>query len=352
MRPAVLTTIAVGAGLLGCAAVWGCGGDDDGAPGEDVVARVGETEITKADFERALRFAAGRANDPRDFAACAAAKQRQGDGKDMAEAQLVEQCKAEYAQLKRIVMDYLIKAEWTRQEAEARDVALSDAEIGQAVAQARQGGFLDSERLKDAGVTEQQVLVRIRQNRLQLKLTEQITAPSREISSEEIADYYRVNRTELAVPNRRDIRIVITRARARALAAKAALENGRSWETVAREYSVHLLSRASGGRITNARKGESDEGLGAAIFRAGKGQLTGPVRDDDTWAVFVVDKIKPAYQPTLAQARDEVRDRLRSGRERRALEAYTERYRAATTCAPGFRIPACKNGPPGEEPSA
>jgi foldase protein PrsA len=351
MRAAVLTTIAVGAGLLGCAAGSGCGGGDDGAVGDDAVAQVGETEITKADFEGALRFAAGRSGDPRDFAACAAAKERQGDGRGAAEAQLVEQCKAEYAQLKRLVMDYLIKAEWTRQEAEARDVALSDAEIEQAVAQARQGGFLDSDRLKNAGVTEQQVLLRIRQNRLQLKLTEQITAPSKEISPDEVADYYRQNRAGLAVPDRRDIHVVITRARARAMAARMALENGRSWESVAREYSVHLLSRGSGGRITNVRKGDGDgdAGLGAAIFGARKGELTGPVRDDETWVVFVVDKIKPAYQPTLAQARDEIMDRLRSARQRRALEAYANRYRAATTCAAGFRIPACKNGP---EPSA
>ena len=81
----------------------------------------------------------------------------------------------------------------------------------------------------------------------------------------------------------------------------------------------------------------------------------GPVKDDDSWGVFVVDRIKRAYQPTLEQARDEIIERLRSTRKNRALLAFAEEYRDKTTCAPGFRVSVCKNGPkrrPESQPSA
>jgi foldase protein PrsA len=322
----------------------GCGGDDDLS--DDAVAQVGDSMITKADYEEALRFATGRGDDPRDYSACVAAKERsmpEAGGTPSDEAELERQCRREYTQIKRNVMDYLIKAEWTRMEADERDISLPDAQVQQAFDEAQQGGFLSEEALRRAGVSESEMLGRVRHNQLQMRVREHLTEEARNISSQEIADYYRVNDTEFLVPDRRDLRIVITRTRAKAVAAREALESGRSWERVAAEFSVHI-SRSQGGKVTDALRGSKRKvGLGAAIFGAQPGKLMGPVQDDDGWAVFVVDEIKPAYQPTLEQARAEVTERLQAAREKQALDAFTRKYRKRTTCAPGFVVAACEN---------
>jgi foldase protein PrsA len=349
------TMLAIGVGLLGSAAAFGCGGSEDGLP-QDTVAEVGDAMITKSDFERALRFATGRGNDPRDRPACVAAKQqestRDADGKPLDEAELEKQCKAEYEQIKSNVMDYLIKREWTRQEAQARGIVLTDAQIRNVVDKAEQSGLFDTETLRRAGIGERELLARVRHNQLHAKVTEQVTERSRKVSTRDIASYYRQKKTEFAVPDQREMRIVITRTRARAEAARTALDAGRSWESVAKQHSTHI-SRKRGGRITAEWKGENKAGLGAAIFRAKRGELIGPVKDDLTWAVFVVDEIKPSYQPTLEQTRDEIRDLLASRQRQQALAAFTESYRAKTTCAPGYTVPACKNGPKqSEDPSS
>ena len=349
MRVLVLMMLSVGAALLGSAAASGCGGSDCGSDGlpDDAVAQVGGTAITKADFDKALKLATGRGDDPRDYAACVAAKQQPTSeigGAQQTDAQLEKQCRDEFEAIKNNVMDYLIRAEWTRKEAEARGIVVDDAEVDRAVDKAR-GSLLDKETLTKAGVSEGQLIVRIRQNLLQTRVMEQVTAQARKLLTQDIQNYYRRNREQLVVPDRRDLRIVITRTKAKAEAARAALEAGRSWKSVAREYSLHF-SRNQGGRVTDARRGSNRKvGLGAAIFGARTGELTGPVMDDDTWAVFVVDKIKPSYQPTIEQARDEIRERLQSPREKQALEAYTKKYRDETSCAAGFKVPACKNGP-------
>jgi foldase protein PrsA len=354
MRSLVPAILVVGAGLLGSAAVSGCGGSD-GLAG-DAVAEVGGEVITKSDFERALRFATGQGEDPRDYAACVAAKQQAADGAggtQAAEAELEKRCRAEWEQVKSNVIDTLIKAEWTRQEAEARGIVLADAEVERVVDKAVQGGLFDRETLSRAGIDERELFARVRQNQLHAKVTERITGQARQVAAQDIAEYYRQNKRELIVPDRREMRIVITRTRARAEAAREALDAGRSWKSVAREYSLHF-SRKEGGRITAEWTREDKAGLGAAIFRASRGVLVGPVRDDETWAVFVVESIKPSYQPTLAQARDEITEHLQSKREKQALAAYTEKYRDKTTCASGYIVPACKNGPehPEEQPSA
>jgi foldase protein PrsA len=345
MRSLVQAMLVVAAGLLGAAAIAACGGSD--GLEDDAVAEVGGTVITKSDFESALRFATGRDSDPRDYAACVAGKQEPGSGagaKQPAEAELERQCRQEYQQIKTSVMDYLIKAEWTRQEAKARGIVVDDAEVEQVVAKAEQSGVFDMESMRRAGISEGELFARVRQNQLKVKLTRQMTEQATKVPTEQIADYYRRNKNELVIPDRREMRIVIASSRARAEAARAALDAGRSWNSVAKQYSRHFSSNR-GGRITAEWKGEDNAGLGAAIFRARKGELIGPVMDDGTWAVFVVNEITPSHLPTLEQARGEITEHLKSTREKQALEAYRTKYRDETTCAPGFEVAACKNGP-------
>jgi foldase protein PrsA len=350
----VLRLLAVCACTVGSAALPGCGGDE-GLP-DKAVAEIGDAVITRSDFEGALRFATGRDDDPRNYAACIEAKRQDArgtGGTPVADAELEQRCRQEYEKVKRTVMDHLIKAEWTRQEAQARGISLTNAQVERAMDQAKASGLFGSDVLAKAGISESELLARVRENQLQAKVTEQVTAQAKKVSSQEVADYYRRHKEDLVVPDRRDMRIVITRSRAKAQAARAALDKGRSWSSVAKEYSVHF-SRHDGGKITAEWTRRNRVGLGATIFRAKKGELTGPVSDGATWAVFVVNEIKPSYLPPLDQARGDITRRLQSIRAKRALDAYAEKYRQVTTCAPAFRVAACQNAPerPDDEPRA
>ena len=298
---------------LGGAVVVGCGDSDDEFP-EGAVAKVGEAVITESDFERARKLASDRTK-PRDEGAKARA------------------------------MESLIKAEWMRQEAEARHITVTDAEVQEAVDQGRKTGFLSQENLNRAGLTLQQLLPTIRRGQLEINVTAELTESSRRVSAQDIADYYRHNKAKLIVEERRDIRLVIATTRAGADAARAALGDGQSWKVVARKYSVHDASRKNGGKVADVRKGSEQTGLVETIFRARKGALVGPVKEAKYWAVFVVEKIKPPFQATLEQARDEIKQLLRTRRRQRALAAFERKYRAKTTCAPGYRVPRCNNGP-------
>jgi parvulin-like peptidyl-prolyl isomerase len=340
MRPIVLPIVAAAA-LAGIAP--GCGGDGDGLP-DDAVAKVGDAVVTKADYEAALRFAAGRDNDPRDYAACAEAKRQAAgdDGNPPGKAELEAQCREEYEQIKSNVMDYLLKAEWTRQEADARGIVVTDARVEKVLDRAQQFGLLDPDAARSAGISEEDLLGRVRYNQLHAQVSQQMRDEA-EVSDEDIADYYRRNKSKFVVPYRRRARIVITRTRARAQAAKAELSGGRSWASVSREYSVHF-SRNDGGRISATWKRPDRAGFGAALFQAPTGELTGPVQKGDTWAVFSAARLERSRQATLDQVRAEITRRLQPKREKQALVAYTKRYRDKTTCAPGFKVAACKNG--------
>jgi parvulin-like peptidyl-prolyl isomerase len=345
MKPIVLSLLAGAAGLVSAASAIGCGGSEESLP-EDAVAAVGGTVITKADYERALRFATGSTNDPRDYAACVAAKRKSAgaSGSQPGGAQLEARCREEYEQIKTDVMDYLIKAEWTRQEAEARGIALSDAQVEQVVERAQGVGLLQPEALESAGVSENEVFARVRYNQLDARITAEMRAETSEVSAPDVAAYYQRTKADRVVPFRRKARIVIAKTRARAQAARDALVAGRSWDSVAKEYSLHI-SRSYGGKITAEWEHPDKAGLGAALFRAKAGALTGPVQDHDNWAIFEAAEMERSYRPTLEESRDEIVKQLHARREKQARAAYAAKYRDQTTCAPGFEIPACENGP-------
>lgn len=303
----LLCLVALGAGV-----VAGCGDDDDGGLPTDAVATVGDAVITKSDFERARKLSADPSNP-------------QGDDS------------------KARAMESLIKAEWIRQEAEARHLTLTDSELQQAVDQGKKSGFLSQENLEKAGLTLQELMPTIRSGQLELKLNKQL-AGGESVSAEDVADYYRQNKAKLIVSERRDLRLVLATTRARAAAARAALDDGQSWKVVARRYSTHP-SRDDGGKVENVRIRKGQTGLVATVFRAKEGVLVGPVKGDQSWAVFMVEKVKPPFHATLEQAQDEIKALLSSRRRRQALAAFEKQYRAKTTCAPGYLVPRCKNGP-------
>jgi parvulin-like peptidyl-prolyl isomerase len=295
---------------LSVAFTSGCGGDDASSPDESV-ATVGDTVITKADFKRAQAKGTTRQSSRR---------------------------------LRNAVLETLIKAEWIRQEARVRGIAVTNAEVQRALEAAKQSPLLGGDSLKQAGLTLDDIEANLRNTELQRKVTAALTAGSGEVSAQEIEGYYREHKAELRVEERRDLRLVLTESRARVAAAKAAIESGRPWRSVAMEYSLHP-SRNAGGRVENLRKGPVQSPLVVSAFRARKGDLTGPIQaDESSWAVFMVDRIKPGFQASFERARDDIRDFLIAGRRREALAAFTSKYRERTICSPGFEVPACRNG--------
>jgi len=126
------------AGLC-AAAVAGCGND---LP-PSAVAKVGDSTISKEEFERWYKNAAAGASqggqggpavapDPPDYEKCVAGLQSQpqpeGAPKPTEDA-LKKQCTQQYEDLRDQVMQFLIQAEWVQQEAETRDVSVSDEEV-------------------------------------------------------------------------------------------------------------------------------------------------------------------------------------------------------------------------------
>jgi foldase protein PrsA len=347
--------------LTGAAVAFvACG--NDVPPG--AVAKVGDTEITQDQFDKWLAIATkgaaqgGQATelDAPDFEKCVAAKKKaptpSGQAKQT-DAALKKQCKTEYETIKSQVMQFLIQAEWVTQEAEKRNVEVKPAQLQKTLEDQKKQAFPTDKAyktyLKTSGMTEADILFRVKLNELQTKLTQDVTEDAKKVSDADVEAYYEKNQKRFAQPERRDLLIVLTKTEAKADAAKAALDAGEPWKQVVKQYSIDETTKAQGGKLAAVAKGQQDKALEDAVFAASKGEVQGPVKTQFGWYVFEVEKITPASQQSLEQSRDTIKNLLRSQRQQKTLDAFIkdfrEEYKDETNCSDDYRVAECKNAP-------
>ena len=345
---------------LSALAISACGNDvPSGA-----VATVGDETITQDEFDKWLNTAArGQAQggaaavpDPPDFEKCVAAKKKQPlpQGQERpSDATLKKQCRTEYDTLKTEVMQFLIQAEWVQQEAEEQDVKVSDKEIKQSFEDQKKQAFPNDKAYKEfletSGMSEEDILFRVKLDQLQQKLTAKITQDAKKVTEADISEYYDKNKQRFAQPERRDLLVVLTKTEAQANQAKAALEDGQSFKQVSKEYSIDEASKAQGGKLPAVTKGQQEKSFDDAIFDAKRGELVGPIKTQFGWYVFEVDKVTAASQQTLDESKEAIRNLLRSQGQQQALDkwikSFREDYKDETDCADDFRIAECSNAP-------
>lgn len=356
--PALGATLALALGLSAC------GGESNAVP-SNAVASVDGTPITREALRQRIELSARSTAfggdpvipDPPDYTRCISALRRQQKAANRRarprESQLRAQCRQLDDQLTRTSLAYLIQVEWIKGEAEEMDITVSDSEVKRALEEQKRQSFrreADYRRfLRQSGLTEEDLLAQFRVNQLATKITEKVRRDAGSVTAAEITDYYNRNREQFAVPERRDLQIVLTRTEAEAADAKRAIEGGMSWADAARRWSTDELSKSNGGRLVGVARGQQDRALDVAAFNAQKGTIVGPVRGQFGWYIVRVTRVTPAKQNSLAESREQIRQQLTQEKENRALADFTrsfqERWTELTNCRRGFIIDYCANAP-------
>jgi foldase protein PrsA len=343
------------------ALVAGCGG---GVPG-NAVATVDGNDITKASFTHWLNVAAKSGGQqatavpkPPDYKACIAAKRKAlpkpAKGQpNTTDAQLKTQCKQEYAQLRDQVLQLLISFEWIEGEAQAQKIKVTDAEVKKAFETQKKASFpkeADFQKfLKDSGQTQDDIMLRVKLNVLSDKIREKVTKGKDKVTDAEITKYYNDNKSRFAQPERRDLLVVLTKTKAKAQAAKQAIESGQKFSAVAKKYSIDQASKSQGGKLSAVAKGQQEKALDDAVFAAKKGELTGPIKTQFGYYVFQVSKVNKASQQSLDEAKTTIKQLLASQQQQKALDSFVKgfqkRWKDKTDCRDGYRTQDCSNAP-------
>jgi foldase protein PrsA len=366
VRTPLRILLALGAFFVVVTALAACGGDDDNSVPGNAVASVDGTPLTKAEYERWAKISAQGSvapgqpvvvPDPPNYTRCIAELRRQQRPRrgqpTPSDVTLRAQCRTQNEQLVQSTMSALIQQVWIEKEAEEQGVSVSDAEVRRELETTRRQSFptqRDYERfLRESGMTQADVEERVRTQALATKLTRKIQDSAAPVTESSIEAYYDRNREQFALPERRDVELILTRTEAQAEEAKQAVESGTSWAAAARRFSIDDASKAAGGRLAGVSEGQQDRAFDRAAFSARRGEIVGPIRGQFGWYVLRVENITAPRQTPLSEARAQIRALLEQqgsqGRLAAFVRDFQRRWREVTNCRAGYIVELCSNAP-------
>ena len=167
--------------------------------------------------------------DAPDFKQCiadkkkTAAKPAKGQP-EPTDAQLKTQCQQSYDMFKTQVLGFLIRSTWLDQEANRLKVKVADKTIVKQIDDIKKQQFAQKgsyeKFLQGAGLTNEDVLYQQRIRELQNQITAKVTKGKDKVTDAQIAAYYNKNKSRFSSPERRDLRIVLTKDKAKAAAGQ------------------------------------------------------------------------------------------------------------------------------------
>jgi peptidyl-prolyl cis-trans isomerase D len=138
-------------------------------------------------------------------------------------------------------------------------------------------------------------------------LSPQTLARDIPVTDAEIRNYYNLSKASYDKPELRSVQLVSTQDQATATRLAAAWQS-QNWP------AIQAQSKAAGAtalELPNAKRAElPDAKLAAAAFAAAPETVSAPIKGDFGWYVVKVTQITPGSLTTLAQAHDDIRDKI------------------------------------------
>jgi hypothetical protein len=306
-----------GAVLLAVVALTAC----SQGPG-DVVARVGETPITRTELEHWLlvRAGAGRRATPTET-------------------------------VKRQVLGFLISSQWTIGEASELGVKVSDEDARKQLEllryETREGIKYErlpmeaklQESLANPGLTSADRLWLTKLNMLATKIEQKRLAEAEQaIAHAQVVKYYDEHKRGFLQPERRDLAWIVTYSESTLQKAVREVRSGKSLVSVAKHVSLDPPT-IEGLELRSAR----EKAFAKHVFAARPHVLAGPFRQQQNHYEFEVTRVTPARQLTLAQAEASIRQALALRLVSTELPGtFERRWTARTSCRRGYIVPKCR----------
>jgi foldase protein PrsA len=239
----------------------------------------------------------------------------------------------------------LVEHAWISAEAAERDLVVTHQQVVREFRQQRDSVFSTRRQyrrfLRESGQTVDDLLFRMREDMLRVAIRAQVVAAAAASVTDADVDAHLAEHGFPRIPERRDIRIVLTARRSAAVTALRELEAGATWSAVARRYSIDEASRRQNGRLHDVARRDLERRLQRAVFAARPRRVMGPVRTQFGYYVFRVTRVHPAHDVPEAEARANARAVLVAEAQQTAFTRFAAdfeaKWRARTVCAPRWR---------------
>jgi foldase protein PrsA len=249
-----------------------------------------------------------------------------------------------YASARQKALDYLISAHWLIGEAAARGLGVSVKALQRGLSErieAAPKGRAEFEGPSAGKQTISGLKLEVQAELAAARLRSLVARDVAPVTHADVLDYYRRHRASYRIRQQRRVDLVENLpSRAAAIALGRRLGTGRRF--AARAYHELVASTPP----FQVREPKFNTGLLHAIFSARPGALAGPVAFNDAWTLLVVRRVMPGMFVSLAGVETLIARRLREQHRGAALARfagpYRAKWRARTSCRPGFVVAKCR----------
>ena len=284
-----------------------------------------------------------------------AAVLQQVAGQQLKEAPKPGSKKAE--ELKEAAQRELLETVWLSGQADELNISVTSKQIEDELAQIKKTNFPTAaaykEFLETSKLTQEEVNDKVELQLLSTKIKEVVIGGAPPPSKAEIAENYAENKaTQFTTKPSRDVRVIINKDKGEVEAALVKLkadDSPANWKVVAEKYSSDPSTAAKGG----LQPGLTEEllqtagPLKEAIFGAATGEVLGPVKFQENYVVFEVEKLNAEKVQTLPEVEAQISTQLSEQASNTFFEEFVRDYQSKwtsrTTCASGFQTSQCSN---------
>ena len=318
----LLFTLAVGA-----LALTACGGGGGVASlARTDIAVVGDTHITRADYERILDQA------KHNYKLQKHAFPKPGT--------------PDYAGLQGQIVNYLVQKEEFAQRAKDMGIDITDKDVDARLKQLKKQFFGGDEKkylasLKSQGMTEAQVKDDVRTQLVSEKIYKKVTS-SVKVSDADVRKYYDKHKSQFETPPSRDVRHILVKSKALAdrLDAELQANHGATFVADVKKYSQDPGSKQNGGRYTDT-KGSFDPTFEKTAFSLKTKEISKPIHTKFGWHIIqALGDTKPKHVQPLSAVKDQIRSQLEQTKKNAAMRKWVKdtkkEFKGRVKYAPGF----------------
>jgi foldase protein PrsA len=256
--------------------------------------------------------------------------------------QLKIKCEGQYNSLRDEAAGFLISSDWLLGEASSLGVSVSDAEVKSELEKAHPKPGELQKYLAGSHQTLSDALLRTKLDQLTAKIKQKILTDKQPGLIEK---YYRENISQFSTGETRNVLMIQTNTEAQAKAAKAAIQSGQSFQSVAGRFSIEPEAKTNGGLLKDLTNGYFVEPVGKAVDSAQKGVLTGPIGGGGAYWLFKVLSSTPGTRQTLKQAEPKIKQQIASTEQESVIREFATQFKkkwtAKTDCHVGYMVPDC-----------
>jgi peptidyl-prolyl cis-trans isomerase C len=286
----------------------------------EVVARVGNSPISRSDLLNAARQAVGQA------------------------AQAGTHPPPPTLEFFHQVLDSLVVRQLLYLDAKAQGITANEAEVTRRIGEIRKN-FPDPKKFAEALASQGLTEKGLKDNaRIILSVDRYVVekfAPAVQVPEAEVRSFYDTHPNDMKVAERRRVRHILIRPEGQDPAAKekakklaedvlARLKKGEDFATLAGQYSADPGSKSNGGELPPIGKGETVPQFDQAAWALAKGQTSGVVESPFGFHLIQLIDVVPASTVPYDQVRGRLEQFLRQRDLKLAVRAHADQLRAKT----------------------